>query len=997
MYRTHNCGELRLSEVGQSVTLCGWVQRTRKMGGMTFVDLRDRYGITQLVFNEETDAALCAQANKLGREYVIQVTGTVNERYAKNDKMPTGDIELLVDSLTVLNASEVPPFTIEENTDGGDDLRMKYRYLDLRRASVRANLELRHKFCLAVREYLDNLDFMEIETPVLVGSTPEGARDFIVPSRMNPGQFYALPQSPQTLKQLLMVAGMDRYFQIVKCFRDEDLRADRQPEFTQIDCEMSFVEQDDIINTFEGLTKYLFKKVRNYDLGDEPFLRMPWHEAMRRFGSDKPDMRFGMEFVELMDVLKGSGEFSVFNDANYIGGIGVVRGVGITIKDMNCIEGRVGHPDASLGHSRDNSQVTVDPGYWLWTSRYLPQIGIRFLNNHFGFAARKVCDAHTGNNIQIIGNSGKCLYYGTGVVIEETFAMDSTKGGRSESTSFEYQESNIVIKDNEFICGLNGIFLINGATGVKARKDKNLWWLRANVTVQNNRIYAPRGIPCNFGHNRFTISDNSCTFALPFGEPFGLRYLSAINIKKGGQNYSPDTKIVITGGGDGARGGAATCTVTNGVITAIRITATGTKYGDAKSISVQAVDPTGQGSGAEFEAFCNSSSYAYMIGAEARYGTIDASYIVNNTARNSPHGNYDRQFLSANLTGCTVRDNRLDITPYTKGTNPALPYVSDRDYVHRSGVASQGFYPTGTHTDCRHDNNKTWNQMTGIYADYVFRNTETQSGTSAGSSSVSRADVDALIQKAVEAAIAPFKAKLEAAPSGGGGGATGQPASPNPAVATPAAPSNIKFSLANAEVNALEASADGGTAKLISAITSEKAGDPVGWTGAVAEEDGKKVIKAVAGENGRGHRYLETSGVSATSDTQTTLVMPFKVVRGGSDGGAFIVLPMMGGSSVVGSAVVTHGAEGFTLRVPEGSTIDGKGVRATDVFAYGKWHVAKIQISAAFEKIRFGTNNLANTGRSITIGAGFEILQGDVSKADEKANALMTSYSVTAA
>ena len=318
MYRTHNCGELRLSEVGQSVTLCGWVQRTRKMGGMTFVDLRDRYGLTQLVFNEETDAALCAQANKLGREYVIQVTGTVNERYAKNDKMPTGDIELLVDSLTVLNASEVPPFTIEENTDGGDDLRMKYRYLDLRRANVRANLELRHKFCLAVREYLDNLDFMEIETPVLVGSTPEGARDFIVPSRMNPGQFYALPQSPQTLKQLLMVAGMDRYFQIVKCFRDEDLRADRQPEFTQIDCEMSFVEQDDIINTFEGLTKYLFKKVRNYDLGDEPFLRMPWHEAMRRFGSDKPDMRFGMEFVELMDVLKVSGEFSVFKDANYI-------------------------------------------------------------------------------------------------------------------------------------------------------------------------------------------------------------------------------------------------------------------------------------------------------------------------------------------------------------------------------------------------------------------------------------------------------------------------------------------------------------------------------------------------------------------------------------------------------------------------------------------------------------------------------------------------------
>ena len=321
MYRTKTCGELRINNVGETVTLAGWVQRVRKMGGMTFVDLRDRYGITQLVFNEETNAELCAQANKLGREYVIHVVGTVGERYSKNDKMPTGDIEITVTTLTVLNASDVPPFTIEENTDGGDELRMKYRYLDLRREVVRRNLELRHKFCLAVRHFLDEKGFLEIETPVLVGSTPEGARDFIVPSRMNPGQFYALPQSPQTLKQLLMVAGMDRYFQIVKCFRDEDLRADRQPEFTQIDCEMSFVEQDDIINTFEEMAKYLFKEVRGYDLGDAPFLRLPWHEAMRRFGSDKPDMRFGMEFIEVMDVLKGTGEFGVFNEAAYIGAI----------------------------------------------------------------------------------------------------------------------------------------------------------------------------------------------------------------------------------------------------------------------------------------------------------------------------------------------------------------------------------------------------------------------------------------------------------------------------------------------------------------------------------------------------------------------------------------------------------------------------------------------------------------------------------------------------
>ena len=317
MYRTKTCGELRISDVGAEVTLAGWVQRIRKMGGMTFVDLRDRYGITQLVFNEEADAALCDAANKLGREYVIQATGQVNERYNKNPKMPTGDVEIIVTKLTVLNASQTPPFTIENNTDGGDDLRMKYRYLDLRRENVRANLELRHQVCLEVRNFLDSKGFLEIETPILVGSTPEGARDFVVPSRMNPGQFYALPQSPQTLKQLLMVAGMDRYFQIAKCFRDEDLRSDRQPEFTQIDCEMSFVEQNDIITLFEEMAVYLFKKIRNYDL-PTPFLRLPWEEAMRRFGSDKPDMRFGMEFVELMDVLKDTGEFGVFNEAAYM-------------------------------------------------------------------------------------------------------------------------------------------------------------------------------------------------------------------------------------------------------------------------------------------------------------------------------------------------------------------------------------------------------------------------------------------------------------------------------------------------------------------------------------------------------------------------------------------------------------------------------------------------------------------------------------------------------
>ena len=319
MYRTKTCGELRLANVGEIVTLSGWVQRTRKMGGMTFVDLRDRYGITQLVFDESNNAELCESANRMGREWVIQIKGKVSERQSKNANLPTGDIEIIVQELNVLNEAQTPPFTIEEQSDGGDDLRMKYRYLDLRRPNVRRNLELRHKFAFEVRRYLDEQGFMEIETPVLVNSTPEGARDFVVPSRMNPGQFYALPQSPQTLKQLLMVAGMDRYFQIVKCFRDEDLRADRQPEFTQIDCEMSFVEQEDILQVFEGMSRHLFKSLLGIDIPTLP--RMTWADAMKYYGSDKPDTRFDMKFVELVDVLKGTGEFSVFNEAEYIGGI----------------------------------------------------------------------------------------------------------------------------------------------------------------------------------------------------------------------------------------------------------------------------------------------------------------------------------------------------------------------------------------------------------------------------------------------------------------------------------------------------------------------------------------------------------------------------------------------------------------------------------------------------------------------------------------------------
>ena len=342
MFRTNTCGELRLSDAGKEVTLAGWVQRSRKMGGMTFVDMRDRYGITQIVFNDELDKALNDAAGHLGREYVIQVKGTVAERTSKNPNMPTGDIEILARELNILNPSEVPPFTIENDTDGGDDLRMKYRYLDLRREAVRRNLELRHKMTMEVRRYLDSKGFLEIETPMLVVSTPEGARDFVVPSRMNRGQFYALPQSPQTLKQLLMVSGMDRYFQIVKCFRDEDLRADRQPEFTQIDCEMSFIEQNDVIELFEGMAKHLFKEIRGIEL-TEPFIRMPWADAMKYYGSDKPDLRFGMRFVEIKDIMQGHG-FSVFDNAAYIGAINAKGAASYTRKQLDALTEYVKRP-----------------------------------------------------------------------------------------------------------------------------------------------------------------------------------------------------------------------------------------------------------------------------------------------------------------------------------------------------------------------------------------------------------------------------------------------------------------------------------------------------------------------------------------------------------------------------------------------------------------------------------------------------------------------------
>ncbi len=346
MYRTHNCGELKMENVGERVILSGWVQKSRDLGGMTFVDLRDRYGITQLVFNMESDTGLCGEARKLGREFVVKAEGMVAERSNKNLQIPTGHIEIRVEKLEVLNSSNTPPFTIEENTDGGDDLRMKYRYLDLRRVVVRENLQLRHRMAIEIRKYLSEEGFMEVETPVLIKSTPEGARDFVVPSRMNPGEFYALPQSPQTFKQLLMVAGFDKYFQIVKCFRDEDLRADRQPEFTQIDCEMSFVERDDILTAFEGLAKHLFESIKGVEI-EGSFPKMLYVDAMSRYGNDKPDIRFEMELSEMSDLVKGKG-FQVFDSVEYVGGICATRCAGYSRKQLDALTDWVKRPQIGM-------------------------------------------------------------------------------------------------------------------------------------------------------------------------------------------------------------------------------------------------------------------------------------------------------------------------------------------------------------------------------------------------------------------------------------------------------------------------------------------------------------------------------------------------------------------------------------------------------------------------------------------------------------------------
>ena len=399
MYRSHTCGELRAANINQTVTLAGWVQKVRNLGAMAFIDLRDRYGITQIVVEESSNEQIKEAVARLGREYVIQVTGRVIERSSKNPKMATGDIEVVAEGITILTEAVTPPFTIEENSDGGDDLRMKYRYLDLRRPPLQRNMILRHKLAQEIRRFLDGEGFLEIETPYLIKSTPEGARDFIVPSRMNPNQFYALPQSPQTLKQLLMVAGYDRYFQIVRCFRDEDLRADRQPEFTQIDCEMAFVEQEDVLSIFERWAKHMFKSVLGVEF-NEPLRRMPWIEAMEKYGSDKPDLRFGMEFNDITDLAHGH-NFSVFDDAEYVVGFAATGCASYTRKQIDALTEYVKRPQVG---AKGLVWIRLEEGGNIKSSidKFFDEQSLRAIAEHLGAKEGDLCLVMCGKKFKVL-------------------------------------------------------------------------------------------------------------------------------------------------------------------------------------------------------------------------------------------------------------------------------------------------------------------------------------------------------------------------------------------------------------------------------------------------------------------------------------------------------------------------------------------------------------------------------------------------------------------
>lgn len=717
-------------------------------------------------------------------------------------------------------------------------------------------------------------------------------------------------------------------------------------------------------------------------------------------------------------------------DKMYTGGIGAVRVVGFTVTGLQCQGNKVGHPDWSVEHSRDGKMVTIDPGYMLWTSRYMPMVGVVFTRNNFGTAARKVIDAHTGNDIVIEYNSGAAGYFGVSVVAEETFASKKGKDAPAEDSSFYYQESNMTVANNNIVSGIYGIHLNNGAFGVKPRKDKDLWWLRANIKVRDNIIKAPYvGMSYNYGHYGFDITGNSITFANQFGEPYGQRRLNAVTVTNGGSGYSADTYIVISGGGQRARDAAAEPVIKDGVITAVNVTKTGTRYTDAASIVVTAVDPNGTGSGATFIASVSETSTAYMIGAESRYGSMQVNF-NNNRASNSPDGNFSRMLVSGSCIASFFRDNLMDITPYAKGDNPAKPYTSAKADVYRSGVASLALAQTQDHIDSFHSDNVSLNQVTGRVANLNFRNKN--ASTPAPAKNLSEEDILKIVDKRIaemeKAAPKEESGKGEAAaestvPSENTGQETNSPAKPeSESEAVPTAPSPapespaiqegsgtegnqneqtaeqqsglVRFSFASANIGENTVNSDAGNAVLKSLLTILTGKDPEGWQGAVVNDGGFKGFKNQIAASGAS-RYIELTGFEKISKP-SVILFPFKVLAGGRQTITPIAAAIDSSDNrVVSSAGSTLNADGtkWIAQRHNNFKINGEYAVQNAELDFDKWYIGSLNVQGEFDKLRFGTNQNANLHRHVIIGEGLEIIDAESPDLQDKLNALMSKYS----
>lgn len=698
---------------------------------------------------------------------------------------------------------------------------------------------------------------------------------------------------------------------------------------------------------------------------------------------------------------------------NYICGIEAIRVSGYEACGIYCPDSVVGHPDASLEHVRGwkNSTVSLDPGYQQCTSRYLPMDNIYIHDNTFGLGKRKVMDIHTGNNVRIINNSGRSMYYGISTVIEEVFAArDGRASKEPDPYSFYFQDSNIEIVGNRILCGMQGLHPINGATGVLARRSKGLWWLRCRQLLADNTIYAPRGLVCNYGHNHFIIERNNFTFALPFGDFFGMRCISKVEVTNGGSGYTSPPKVIITGGGPEAFGAEAVAVVRDGRVVEVKMYRDGSRFSEPPTISFEG----GGGTGAQATAYVNTQTFGMLVGAEAKYGTMLGTQIRNNWVQNSPEGNYARQIVFGKLRASSITGNHCDITPYSKPATAkkalGAPYVSEK-VIYRDGLLSASYYG-GEFDSCVISENFIHNQLTDVSSEWTGKYDKSDSNKNYRPTNYGEVMILEEIAK-LKARLGEGETsnspKAEPAPSE----VTPSPATPqpvNPPVAEPSPspatseaasdPNSIKFTFAGVADDALEATGSNGIAKLISKINSAKAGDPEGWATAFSTDNGKRVMHTLAplpGKDGGVH-YIETTGISTDGSSPSALILPFKAGKGGPNNSAFSVLPLKNGN-VVNFALLTNNSDaGFKLRAYEGMTINGKSISPTQVYDYDKWYVVVFKFedaSKAFDSIRFGMNHAGNVGRTITLGEGVEFVTGgSMNQLDSKVAALMQAYEV---